>query len=231
MNKLYALLSVRDGARDDILAQLAGDTRRCAESADGVEATLLASVPGDPILHLYRMRGYEVSLVLRAAGEASEAAELLLATLDGLGARLGDGIHADLSAAVFASENPVVPPPAQDTRYMSLMRRKLGTSHDEYTSYYRTEHARFGRECPGSTGYHQNYVDRRTSKQAADTLGFGIWDLDSVTEIFIPSAQTFDEATRNDPIREEAAIDEARFIDQPSMVGFCMSVAARLGNC
>ena len=31
---------------------------------------------------------------------------------------------------------------------------------------------------------------------------FGVWDVDSVTEIFVPSTRAFEEATADDPIRD-----------------------------
>lgn len=230
VHTLFAFLAVREGCVDAVRDPLAVEVARCAGIAPSVEATLLEAVKDDPLLALYGgMRGYDALLELRT--EVPDAAPLLVPLLEGLGGRLGDAIHADLSAAIFAEENQVVPRPQHDTRYLALMRRRAGMTHDQYVDYYRNEHARFGRECPGSTGYHQNYVDGAVSRRAAVACGFGVWDVDSVTEIFIPSAEVFEAATADDPIREEALTDEVRFIDRRSMAGFCMTVVAREGSC
>jgi hypothetical protein len=229
VHKLYAFLAVREGCLDEVLEQLEKEAMRFAESSPGIEATVLQAVSEDPIAGLYQgMRSYEAVLELRSEKDESV---LLIPMLADLATHLGDRIFADLSGAIVAEENRVAPVPIRDSRYIALMRRKTGFSHDDYVSYYRTSHARFGRDCPGSTGYHQNYVDRDESRRAAHACGFGIWDLDSVTEIYIRSAEEFNQATVDNPIREEAAIDEAHFIDRRSMVGFCMKVAAREGKC
>lgn len=229
MHKLYAFLAVREGCLEEVVGQLAKEAKRFVESSPGIEVTVLQAVSDDPIADLYKgMRSYESVFELRS--EKDESA-LLIPMLAELATQLGDRIFADLSGAIVAEENRVAPVPTRDARYIALMRRKLGFSHDDYVSYYRTNHVRFGRECPGSIGYHQNYVDRDESRRAAHACGFGIWDLDSVTEIYIRSAEEFNRATADDPIREEAGADEAVFIDRRSMVGFCTTVAAREGKC
>ncbi|MBJ18512.1 MAG: EthD domain-containing protein [bacterium] len=223
MQKLLAFFAVRDGCDREVGMALAAAASRVA-AAPGIEgvAVLLAE-SDDPLPALYRMRRYEAVLEVRSLD--AESLDTLIERLAELRSDLGDCVHSDLSALVVAEENRVVPAEPPGTRYMSLMRRKAGTGHDDYISYYRNEHARFGIECPGATGYHQNYVDLKRSREAAARGGFGIWDVDSVTEIFVPSARVFEDATSDDPIREEAAIDEARFIDRGTQAGFCVHVA------
>jgi hypothetical protein len=194
-------------------------------TAQGVDATVLVAEDPDPVASIYRMRGYDVVLALRAPPGA--AASGMASAVGELASRVDSAIHRDLSAALGAEENRVVPAPSPGSRFMALMRRKAGTTHDEYVDYYRTKHARFGIECPGALGYHQNYVDPEVSRQVSEACGFGVFRVDSVTEIFVHSAQAFNEATVNNPIREEAGIDEARFIDRGSMAGFCVRVGAR----
>ena len=190
---------------------------------------MLQAVSEDPIASLYqRKRSYEAVLELLSGKDESV---LLIPMLADLATQLGDSIFSDLSGAIVAEENRIAPVPTRDSRHLALMRRKTGFSYEGYVSYYRTNHARFGRDCPGSIGYHQNYVDRDGSRRAAHARGFGIWDLDRVTEIYIRSEEEFNQATAGDPIREEAGANEARFIDRRSMVGFCMMVAAHDGKC
>ena len=229
MHKLYAFLAVREGCLDEVVDQLEQEAERFAESSPGTAVTVLRAVNEDPIAHLYPgMRSHDAVLEFRSEKDVSP---ILVPRLADLMTQLGDRIFADLSGAIVAEENQVAPVPERDSRYIALMRRKTGFSHDEYVDYYRTTHVRFGRECPGSIGYHQNYVDRDASRGAAHASGLGLWDLDSVTEIYIRSAEEFNRATADNPIREEAGADEARFIDRRSMVGFCVTVAARAGVC
>jgi len=226
MHRLLAFVAIRSGKTDEILERLTREAARAAEASSDVEARVLKAEEDDPLAALiHHMRPYEAVLELRSA--VPDAASLLVPMLEGLGSRLGEGIHADLSGVVFAEENQVVPAPEGDDRYMALMRRKAGATHDQYIDYYAKKHVRLGKKCPGTTGYHQNYVDGIVSKRAADACGFGIWDLDSVTELFFRSVEEFDRATSEGSIREESAVDEAHFVDGPTMVGFCAAIVSR----
>ncbi len=228
MNRLLAFFSVRDGRSENVAEEVTLEAQRLASAGQGVEATVLVAETQDPVTSLYRMRGYEVVLALRAP--SATAASGMASAVGELASRVDAAIHRDLSAALVAEENRVVPEVSPGSRYMALMRRKAGTTHEEYVDYYRTKHARFGIECPGALGYHQNYVIPDLSQQASVACGFGVFSVDSVTEIFISSAQAFNEATEKNPIREEAAIDEVRFIDRGSMVGFCLGLKAQFGS-
>ena len=226
MHRLLMFLAIREGRTDEVLEQLAREAARIGRDSDEVEARVFRAEEDDPLAALIQhMRPYEAVLELRVA--TRDAASLLLPMVEGLGARLGEGIHADLSGAVFVEENRVVPAPEDDLRYFALMRRMAGTSHDAYVDYYAKVHVEIGRRCPGKNGYHQNYVDGDVSRRAANACGFGMWDLDSVTELFFRSAAEFDRATSESSIREESAADEAHFVDGPTMAGFCARIVSR----
>ena len=147
MNRLLAFFSVRDGRSENVAEEVTLEAQRLASAGQGVEATVLVAETQDPVTSLYRMRGYEVVLALRAP--SATAASGMASAVGELASRVDAAIHRDLSAALVAEENRVVPEVSPGSRYMALMRRKAGTTHEEYVDYYRTKHARFGILCPG----------------------------------------------------------------------------------
>ena len=96
-----------------------------------------------------------------------------------------------------------------------LMRRRQDWQRAAYLQYYIEDHSRFGMRSRGITGYQQFYVDCGLSQQVAQAAGFGQWNYDTVSELYIDEMAAFLAGIEEDPkIVAEAAADEELFVDR-----------------
>jgi hypothetical protein len=198
------------------LRELAAELRTRL-SARGGAVLLLTRLPDDPFGRRGLARPYEATLELRAAEPAT-----LVDAARGLAARLTDVAHLDLSAALLGVDDPVVPAenPAP-VRLQYLMRRRADLSHAQYLAHYREIHAEFGRRTPGIRSYTQFQIDPEASRSAAASLGFGISQVDSITELQLESADTFLSAISGWADGPKAIADERNFVDRRNSPMFC----------
>lgn len=158
---------------------------------------------------------------LELTGEVrAQAIETLTA---GLGARLGEVAHPDLSSLLIGEDVVFVPSDRAPVRYQYLMRRNASFSHDAYLKRYREIHSKFGIATPGILGYVQFYVDPEASRRAAGRAGLGVWAVDSVSELHLASLEAFigQVATWSGA---DAMADEEIFVDRGSSFDFCSAV-------
>lgn len=142
----------------------------------------------------------------------------------GLGARLADVARTDLSTLLVGEDVTFIASQRAPVRYQYLMRRKAGYSHDAYLARYREIHSRFGLVTPGILGYVQFHVDPEASRRAAALAGLGVWDVDSVSELHLESAEIFLGAIAHSPVGAEAIADEEIFVDRAASFDFCSTV-------
>jgi len=169
------------------------------------------------------MRPFQASIDARFDDPAVAAAAVA-----GLADRMADLIHVDLSGACFGVDHVVIPCAPTPVRYQYLMRRKIGTTHEDYLDYYFHRHSRFGHRTPGIEGYVQFHIDAAASKQCATAAGVGVWAADSVSELHAADLATMLAGFGVDPnLAVEAAEDEARFVDRANSVMFISDVIHR----
>jgi hypothetical protein len=185
---------------------------RLAEVARELGAASLWRVEGDPFgartpfCGTLELRGDEDELIAHAAG---------------LAARFGGLVDAGASTALVGEEHVLIAAEHAPVRYQYLMRRRDDFTHEGYLKRYREVHAQFGRRTPGSLGYVQLHVDPAASRRAAEAAGFGVWDVDSVSELHLASLDVFLRAIAGSPIGAEAIADEERFVDRARSFDFC----------
>lgn len=188
------------------------------ETPVGTEILFLSRIPDDPFGPVTRL---QFTLDIRLSGED---AGLTLAGLDGLGERLGNVVHADLSTALVGEDHVFLEPGDAPLRYQYLMRRNAEFSHDEYVDRYVKVHSQFGRKTPGIRGYVQFHVDPERSRKAAARVGVGIWAIDSISELHLDSVEEFLAAVSKSSVGREAIADEETFVDRENSFDFCSNV-------
>jgi hypothetical protein len=168
------------------------------------------------------MRPFDATIELRGDDDAS-----IRAVLGGVDERLGALVHADLSAALAGVDNVEIPCAPTPVRYQYVMRRKIGTTHEQYLDHYVKNHARFGHITPGIEGYTQFHVDATASAAAAAAAGVGVWRADSVSELHLASVEKFMTGLASANPGDDAAEDEERFVDRRNSVMFTSAVLWR----
>lgn len=142
----------------------------------------------------------------------------------GIADRFGDRIHADFSTALLGVDKVFIEPERTPVRYQYLMRRNAEFSHSSYLERYEEIHSQFGLKTPGIHGYVQLHLDLGASRTLAADAGVGVWEVDSVSELYLESVEAFvaalgslenDGGARED---EEVFVDKARSHDFASHV-------------
>jgi hypothetical protein len=189
----------------------------------GVSAVAMRQVRDDPFgAAVPGMRTFDATIELRGDDNGT-----IHRALEGIDERLGAVIHADLSGAIAGVDHVVIACAPTPVRYQYVMRRKIGTTHDQYLDHYVNQHARFGLITPGIEGYTQFHVDAATSQSAAAAAGFGMWRADSVSELHLASVDKFLAGLAESNPGDEAGEDEERFVDRRNSVMFTSSVLWR----
>lgn len=184
----------------------------------GAEVNVLFRVEGDP---LGRRTLFRATLEL-SGGESR--ASTLVPLAESIGTQLDDCVHRDLSSFLIGDDVTFVSPPRSPVRYQYLMRRDALHTHAAYLEYYRQVHSRFGIETPGIEGYVQFHVDPVSSREAARAGGFGVWAVDSVSQLYLESVETFISAVSRSKVGPEAAADERTFVDRSHSFDFISRV-------
>jgi hypothetical protein len=201
-----------------LAARVVEEGARTRDAVGGATRVLaLVELPDDPFPAANpRCRPYEAVFEL----EGPDSSALVSRTAPVVGA-LGDLVHLDLSGVLVGEPKHVIPCPPSPLRYLYVMRRKGGTTHEEYLDYYFHHHSRFGHRTPGIVGYTQFHCDLAASAAAAEELGVGVHAVDSVSELHFDALDTFFEGVADGRLGKEAVEDEERFVDRANSVSFC----------
>ncbi len=211
--KLLAHLAPAPGAEPELASRLSEVAGGLA--ARGAEAASLQRVTRDPF---GPKTPWQATLELRGDEDA------LLALAANLATRFARLVDAAASTALLGHEHVLIASERAPVRYQYLMRRRADFSHEAYLARYREVHAQFGLRTPGILGYVQLHVDPAASKRAAEASGFGVCDVDSVSELHLSSLGEFLRAVSTSPIGAEAVADEERFVDRARSFDFCSQV-------
>ncbi len=210
--RLQLLLAARGGCREALGERLLDVAPK--------GAPVLLELADDPFPAANPLcRPYEA--VLELEGEDGEDGRALVRRAVPLVSRVGDLVHRDLSGVLVGTPQPIIPCAPSPLRYLYLMRRKAGTTHEEYLDYYFRHHSRFGHRTPGIVGYTQFHCEPTASAAAARELGVGVYDVDSVSELHFDALDAFFAGIADGRLGMEAAEDEERFVDRANSVSFC----------
>lgn len=221
--RVQALLAARGGCRGE-LAEIAGEVAHEAARTLGERArvVLLTEIDDDPFPAANPLcRPFDVVIELEA--DADVHLGTLAGALGGLGERIDDHAHRDLSGVLVGAPQAIIPCDPTPLRYLYFMRRKAHTTRDAYLDYYFHQHSRFGFATPNIAGYTQLHVDPHLSAEAAQHLGLGSTVCDSVSELHLESLESFFAGIGDGRLGEEAAADEATFVDRQNSVSICTS--------
>jgi hypothetical protein len=219
--KHLVLLAARGGAGAVLDDAVVAEAQRAASTA-GLSAVAMRQVADDPFgMAVPGMRPFDATIELRGDDAAVRGA------LAGIDDRLDAVVHADLSAVLAGTDNVEIACEPTPVRYQYVMRRKIGTTHEQYLDHYVNRHARFGHITPGIEGYTQFHVDASTSAAAAAAAGFGVWRADSVSELHLASVDAFMTGLASSNPGDDAGEDEERFVDRRNSVMFTSAVLYR----
>jgi hypothetical protein len=215
--RVQLLLAARGGQRAELAGRLVEEAPRLAGLG---RVIVLAQLDGDlfPLANPL-CRPFDAVLEVQRTGPGD--ATPIVDGLDQVLPAVGELIHPDLSGVLAGWPQDVIPCDPTPVRYLYLMRRKAGTSPQQYFDYYFHHHSRFGFKTPAIDGYTQFHVDPESSAEAARRLGVGVHGADSVSELHLPSLEAFMGAIGDGRLGAEALADEETFVDRDNSVSFC----------
>jgi len=219
--RVQALLASRGGCRSE-LAEAAAVIATDAARSLGPDARVivLTEIDDDPFPQANpRCRPFDVVLELQAA--APVGLDALLGSIDGIGPRLTEMVHLDLSGMLVGAPQSIIPCEPTALRYFYFMRRKAHTTRESYLDYYFHHHSRFGFATPNIAGYTQFHVDPHASSAAAARLGLGSTVVDSVSELHLTSLEEFFGGIGDGRLGADAGADEELFVDRANSVSIC----------
>ena len=214
--KLLIHLAARCGAEEGVAAWLDELGRELAAKGEGAfeSVATLWRVASDPFA-----AGSPWAGTLEVRTRAAAANDLVAIAADA-GRRFGDALHADLSTALVGTDHVFIAPGQAEVRYQYLMRRREGFTHESYLKRYREIHSQFGFRTPGIRGYVQCHLDPDLTRAAARAAGFGVCEVDSVSELHMDSLEGFMAAIEGSTIGAEAMADEEVFVDRAHSYAF-----------
>jgi len=208
----------RSGAQEELAARIRDLASDLRERLTAATVNVMLRLEDDP---MGRRTPYHATLEIYGDTVDAKAVEGVVA---GLGERLNDLIHADLTTLLLGEDVVFMAADCAPIRYQYLMRRNSRFSHEAYLERYREIHAQFGLRTPGIVGYVQFHVDPEASRRLAGHAGLGVWGVDSVSELHLHSLETFLSAIAESTIGRESMADEEIFVDRACSYDFCSTV-------
>ncbi len=207
-----------EGAFDGRIAEVAGNLRRHPD-ATRLAVNAMWRLEDDPFGPQTPYRG---TLEITAGRAADMLPEKTLLPM--LRSHLEDVAHCELSTLLIGEDHVFAASERAPLRYQYLMRRRDDFSHDAYLERYREIHSQFGLRIPGILGYVQFHVDLPASQRLARRAGFGVWAVDSVSELHLASLESFLGEVAHSTVGAEAIADEELFVDRRNSCDFCSKV-------
>lgn len=221
VRRLQAVLAARGGCRSELAtAARAAASDAAAALGAGARVMVLCQIDEDPFPAANPLcRPFDTVIEIEVPSDVS--VDELAGALDGLGGRVAEHAHLDLSGALVGSPQKLIDCEPTPLRYLYFMRRKAHSERTEYLDYYFHHHSRFGFATPNIAGYTQFHVDPEQSVLAARLLGLGSTVCDSVSELHLDSLESFFAGIGDGRLGAEAAADEATFVDRDNSVSIC----------
>lgn len=214
--KFLSHIAPVQGEEQALSERLASRIAGWREDHPDLQFERLERLPDDP----FRSEApYRATLGIR--GNAATP-ERLARLLDGFAAEIQDVARVELGTALVGTDIVFAnPDPDCAVRLEYLMRRKEGYDHERYLQRYRDIHSRFGLATPGARGYVQFHVDPEASRAVARAAGLGVWDIDSVSELYLGSLDEFFQEMSRSSVGADAVADEEIFVDRAHSFLFC----------
>lgn len=221
MLRVQVLLAARGGCRDEVAEHAHAAAEDAARAlGDVARVIVLTEVDDDPFPAVNpRCRPFETVVEVQAQQMVGLGA--MVGALDGVGRRLEEAVHLDLSGVLVGHPQEIIPCAPAALRYQYFMRRKAHTTRGAYLDHYFQQHSQFGFRTPNISGYTQFHVDPELSATAATHLGVGSVVYDSVSELHLESLDAFFEGVGDGSLAAEAVADEERFVDRENSVSIC----------
>ncbi|MGI9285326.1 MAG: EthD domain-containing protein [Pseudomonadales bacterium] len=233
MNKLLLHLVAKNCQKSALvthLQELANELISTLDLADA-KATVMLAHDDDPMRATGDARplpvAFDASLEVKTS--ATDAFVRFEKAVKGLLNKLDVFIHADLSAIqagvdiVFVAADPTA------IRFQYCMRRRADFSNTDYLQRYEDIHSAFGLGTKGIEGYVQFHIDQAASKAIAQAAGFGVSQVDSVSELHIDTMEKFLEGISQGIEAGDPGEDEDKFVDRPHSVMWVSDEIYRLG--
>jgi len=222
--RMLLLFAARGGCEGELTEALPGLAADVAgKCAHPLHALGLVRQRPDPIAAgIGENRGFEAGLDLRL--EAGGSVEALSDAVGGIGEKVADWVHVDLSYAIAGPLHVIIENREGRVRYLYVMRRRADWTDAAYLAHYSQQHVKFGLRTQGIRGYSTHRVDREASRRAARATGLGVWAVSSVSELYIADVAEFFDKAMGSQVGDEAIADEERFVDRASSVACLMDV-------
>jgi hypothetical protein len=118
-----------------------------------------------------------------------------------------------LALAAAASQSPAsaegAPASAPRVKFVALLARKSGLSHEEFVNAWTVDHARLAKECPGIARYVLTVIDSSSSR--TDVGKFEL-EIDDIAELYFADAafNMYNTAPETKRLREHGASIKGR---------------------
>lgn len=218
--RIQLLLSAEPGKVPEMHSALPAVAKALAAAlVDGVRVCALTEIPQDPFPPGNPGgRPMDAVLDLHGAADVLTVEAARAAVVEAVGA-LRETTDARRSGVVVGWPQAVIPGPLGALRYQYLMRRKPGLERSDYLDHYFHRHSAFAFHLNAIHAYTQVHSDPVASAELAALVGFGVDDIDSVTELSFDTVDGFFAGVT--PESSEAGEDELRFVDRDRSVSFC----------
>jgi hypothetical protein len=232
-DKVQVLLVRRDGAQE-LGAVIADEAHRALARLDdpaGCFARVLLHHDPDPFAAQFTdgRRAYDAVLELGRPAGCGDPLDLA-AALASAGERLDGACDVERST-VAVGELRTVSPGTGAMQYLFCIRRRDGMTVEEFSEYWWTVHSQHAAspKLPTHRSYRQFHLDGGRSAVAASLLGVPPSRFDGVAEVHVerPDDVRLGSST---PEGARAEVDNARFIDRTTELGFLTRIELRVGT-
>ncbi|MFK7732297.1 MAG: EthD domain-containing protein [Pseudomonadales bacterium] len=193
MNKVLLHFVARSACKDALCDSLCSLADNFTADSNQLKATVMSAHAEDSMRGSGDMQtlpmAFDTSLELLSHNEFDfeQLGRLLSQRIE----NLSEKAHLDLSAATVGDNKVFVESDPTPIRFQYCMRRRADFTNARYRQYYEQEHAKFGIGMHGIEGYVQFHTDLAASRSLATDHGFGVHEIDSVSELHIADMDTF----------------------------------------
>lgn len=99
-------------------------------------------------------------------------------------------------------------------KFVALMRRPAGMTHEEFVDYHRNHHAKTYMSDPTVKRLARKYIQSHAIPSGLE--GYPDSGFDGVTEIWFDTVEDYQEAFSSDTYKANVRPDEEKFIDLPN---------------
>jgi len=165
--------------------------------------------------HGVTMVGWQAAVEATAADD-----DAAIAAVAGAARRLGTAVDAAASAVVLGTEHEIADRGGGPLTLYYALRRKPESTTAAFSARYLDVHSQFGLASHGWSSYHQLHADPVASERAAAAAGFGVADIDGLSQLSFADETGMIEMFAPTPEARAAIEDEQKFTDGGRNSGF-----------